>query len=180
MKTIAKLFLILTLVFALCVVTAAASLTWSVYHSGLISVKVTERNWDNSTHRVRVMFPAAFANVAIRTLPVLKRLEAWDHNHHRWNHDDGAWADIDVNDHHWHGGTDDFEEWLPFLNAVADELERYPDMEIVEVDDGDEHVRVAMRGGALYVDVHSDREDVEVRIPARTVRLALETLSELR
>ena len=184
MKTLAKILLILTVIFVLCVVTAGAALTWAVYDSGMISVRVTEKDWDDTTHRVRVMFPAAFANVAIRTLPVIKRLDEWDHDHHwddDWDGYDDHGLDIDAsfNHHHWSAGNGDIEKWLPFLEAVADELGRYPDIDLVQVDDGDEHVRVAIRRGALYIDVHTPDEEVEVRIPSKTVKLALRTLAEL-
>lgn len=61
-------------------------------------------------------------------------------------------------------------EWRAALDATLDELERAPDFRLVEVDDGDEHVRVDKVDGHLRVTVRSPDADVDVRVPLRLVR----------
>jgi len=172
MKTIAKVFLILSIAFALFVVTAGAAMTWAIFHSGVVKVRVVDRNWDHDgPHRIYFAIPASFVNMGIRMIPMVAALEEWDHGHH-------GWSDDDCDDRHWQEQKA-IEEWMPVLRVVTEELDRYPDVTFVEVDDGYDHVRVYKRDGALHVDVHSPREEVEIVIPAKTVRLALETLGNL-
>jgi hypothetical protein len=60
-------------------------------------------------------------------------------------------------------------EFLPLIQIVTSELRRYPDTTLVDVEDGDEHVRVATVGSKLQIDVVSPDENVHVAVPLSTV-----------
>lgn len=62
------------------------------------------------------------------------------------------------------------------LTVAIGELVRAPDAVFVEVVDGSEHVLVEKRGGHLHVTVHSDDEDVELKIPLHSVEEAVRAL----
>jgi hypothetical protein len=55
--------------------------------------------------------------------------------------------------------------WLPTLRALTKELRKYPDAELVEVEDGNEYVRVRTKNGKLLVDVNEPGETVHVACP---------------
>jgi hypothetical protein len=55
--------------------------------------------------------------------------------------------------------------WLPTLRALAKELRKYPDAELVEVGDGNDYVRVRTRNGKLLIDVNEPGETVHVACP---------------
>jgi len=185
MRTLAKILLIITLVWAVAFSTLAVGAWYVVHKTGLISIHVSERDWDGSRHNVRLYVPAVFANIAIRMAPMIHRIAEHENGHYM--HANLEWDD------EWHGHVrrewrhdgdfcfddEELREWLPAIRAAADELERYPNATFVDVVDGDERVKVMARDGALVIEAHSDDEDVEVHVPARTVSIALRTLQDL-
>lgn len=56
-------------------------------------------------------------------------------------------------------------EWLPPLHALTKELRKYPEAELVEVDNDREHVRVRTHQGKLLIDVTKPGETVHVSCP---------------
>jgi len=58
---------------------------------------------------------------------------------------------------------------LPLLRIVTSELRRYPNTTFVDVEDGDDHVRVATVGNKLQIDVVNPEENVHVAIPLSTL-----------
>jgi hypothetical protein len=58
---------------------------------------------------------------------------------------------------------------LPLLQIVTTELRKYPDSTFVDVEDGDEHVKVATVGHKIQIDVVSPEENVHVAVPLSTV-----------
>lgn len=61
--------------------------------------------------------------------------------------------------------------FLPVLREVAKELEKYPNVELVDVTDARDHVRVAMEDGKLRIDaVSADGDVVHVTLPARVLQ----------
>ncbi len=58
---------------------------------------------------------------------------------------------------------------LPILQIATAELRKFPNTTFVEVDDGDEHVKVATVNGKLQVDVVSPDENVHIAVPLSTV-----------
>lgn len=55
--------------------------------------------------------------------------------------------------------------WLPTLRALTKELERYPEVELVEVRSSDEHVSIRTHDGKLQIDVSAPGEEVHVACP---------------
>lgn len=59
--------------------------------------------------------------------------------------------------------------WLPTVRALAKGLEKYPEADLVDVQDGEQHVHVQTRGGRLLIDVNSPEEQVHVACPLATI-----------
>ncbi len=57
--------------------------------------------------------------------------------------------------------------WLPTVRAVTKELRKYPDAELVEVDDAKGHVRIRTHDGKLLIDVDEPGDQVHVACPLR-------------
>ncbi|HWY06224.1 MAG TPA: hypothetical protein VNY24_05150 [Candidatus Acidoferrales bacterium] len=67
--------------------------------------------------------------------------------------------------------TAEVRPFIPALREVAKELEKYPNVELVDVSDAMDHVRVAMADGKLQIDaVSGDGDVVHVSVPARVLR----------
>lgn len=65
--------------------------------------------------------------------------------------------------------THQAREAMPILRAFVKELKKYPDAEFVQVDDGDQHVRMRTVGGRLQIDVDAPDEKVHVLCPLSTI-----------
>jgi hypothetical protein len=61
-------------------------------------------------------------------------------------------------------------EWGPFLTAAAEAFEDCPDAVLVDVQDGDETVRIVKRGRALDVFVDGHDGKVHITVPAALFR----------
>jgi hypothetical protein len=59
--------------------------------------------------------------------------------------------------------------WLPTIRTLTKALEKYPNAELVEVRDSNQHVRVRTRRGKLLIDVESPDENVHVVCPLATI-----------
>ena len=55
--------------------------------------------------------------------------------------------------------------WLPTLRALTRELKKYPDADLVEVEDANQHVRIRTQHGRLLIDVTEPGESVHVACP---------------
>ena len=55
--------------------------------------------------------------------------------------------------------------WLPTLRALTKELKKYPEAELVEVEDANQHVRIRTHQGKLLIDVTEPSETVHVACP---------------
>ncbi len=84
-----------------------------------------------------------------------------------WMVPDDDWRELEV----------ELGEWGPMLSELLDELDRCPDVTLVEVVDGETRVRVYKQGGALRVEVDDRELTVRVSLPTRSVRRALGRLS---
>jgi hypothetical protein len=62
------------------------------------------------------------------------------------------------------------EPWLPTIRVLTKELEKYPEAQLVEVRDSNDHVRVGVHRGKLFVDVESSDEKVHVSCPLIVIR----------
>ena len=75
--------------------------------------------------------------------------------------------------------TEQVRPFLPALREVAKELEKYPNVELVDVTDARDHVRVAMEDGKLRIDAVSwDGDVVHLSVPARVLRDVADELEE--
>jgi len=66
---------------------------------------------------------------------------------------------------------------LPIVQILAEELEKYPNAEFVTVDGDNEHVKVSVRDGKVYVDVQDHGDDVHVAVPVSTIKDIVESVA---
>ena len=118
------------------------------FHEGTIRVDVDEHKAGGS--HVHLWVPAALVPAALHFVPDDKVQEAAAHA----------------------------KEALPIVKIVAKELENYPNAEFVQVDGNEEHVKVSVRSGKVYVDVQDHGDVVHVAVPVSTIRDVLENISE--
>lgn len=109
------------------------------FREGTIRVDVDEHR-DGGSH-VHVWAPAAVVPMALHFVPDDKLREAAQHAN----------------------------EFAPLIKIAVKELRRYPNTTFVEVDDGDEHVKVATVGSKIQVDVEGPEENVHVAVPLSTI-----------
>ncbi len=69
------------------------------------------------------------------------------------------------------------KEALPVVQIVAEELENYPNAEFVTVDGDNEHVKVSVRDGKVYVDVQDHGDEVHVAVPVSTIKDVVESVA---
>jgi len=120
-----------------------------VFHEGVIRVDVDEHRAGGS--HVHFWVPATVVSVGMHLAPK-----------EQLNH-----------------VTEEARPFLPVLREVAKELEKYPNVELVDVTDARDHVRVAMEGGKLRIDaVTGDGDVVHVSVPARLLCDVADELEE--
>jgi hypothetical protein len=109
------------------------------FREGVIRVDVDEHRDDGS--HVHFWVPAAAVSMAMHFVPKEHLREASRHA----------------------------AEFMPLAQIVTSELRRYPDTTFVDVENGDEHVRVATVGTKLQIDVANPEENVHVAVPLSTL-----------
>ena len=109
------------------------------FHEGVIRVDVDEHR-DGGSH-VHFWVPAAAVPMAMHFVP--KR--------------------------HFREIPAEASECLPLLRIVTSELRHYPNTTFVDVQDGNDHVRVATNGSKIQIDVVNDEENVHVAVPLSTI-----------
>ncbi len=67
--------------------------------------------------------------------------------------------------HHFEHAAAEAGPWLPTLRALTKELEKYPEAELVEVRDANQHVRIRTHNGKLLIDFTEPSENVHVVCP---------------
>ena len=67
--------------------------------------------------------------------------------------------------HHLCDAAQHAREVLPAIHALAKELKKLPDADLIEIIDGRDHTRFRTRSGNLQVDVDSADEHVHLRVP---------------
>jgi hypothetical protein len=110
-----------------------------VFHEGVIRVDVDESG-KNGSH-VHVWVPATVVPVALRVVPSKDIQRA----------------------------ARQAREFLPALRELSKELEKHPNAELVDVRDANQHVRVTVHDGNVYVDAVSKEQDIHVSVPAETI-----------
>ena len=114
---------------------------------GTITVNVKERQPEQ--HHVFVMVPALLVPVGMHFVPK----------------------------EHLAKSAREIQPWMPTIRAALDELRDGEDITFVEVQDGEQHVRVAKDGGSIVVDVNDPNETVHVSTPIRAISGAIEELA---
>lgn len=61
-------------------------------------------------------------------------------------------------------------QFMPMLRTLTKELEKYPDVKFVEVDEPGQHVEIQTHNGKLQIDVHDGEDNVHVLCPLATLR----------
>jgi hypothetical protein len=110
-----------------------------VFHEGVVSVDVDEHR-AGGTH-VHFWVPATAVNVGLHVVPNRQLEEA----------------------------AQKAQPFLPALRALAKELKKYPNAELVDVLDGRDHVHIATVDGKIGIDVIDHDETVHVRVPLETL-----------
>jgi hypothetical protein len=60
-------------------------------------------------------------------------------------------------------------EFLPTARAIMKELKKFPDADLIEVIDGEQHVQIRTHDGKLQIDVKDPGETVHVLVPLSTL-----------
>lgn len=71
-------------------------------------------------------------------------------------------------------------EFLPVVQTLTKEMSNYPNTTFVEVEDGDQHVKISTVGRKIRIDVDTPDEKVHVAVPLSTVRDVAEQVAENR
>jgi hypothetical protein len=58
---------------------------------------------------------------------------------------------------------------LPIAHAIVKQLKRYPNVDLVEVVDGKQHVQIRTHDGKLQIDVQAPDEQVHLLVPLSTL-----------
>ena len=111
------------------------------FHQGVVRVDVDEYR-HGGTH-LHIWAPAAMAPMALHFVPK-RYLER-------------------------RSGSEQAREGLPIARALIHELKRYDNTTFVEVQDGDQHVRVSTVDGKIKIDVTDPNENVHVLVPLSTI-----------
>ena len=89
-----------------------------------------------------------------------------------WVVPEEEWLDLDVEIGEW-------GEWGPMIRELLVELDKMPDVTLVEVQDGATTVKVYKEHGKLKVRVDDEDVHVRVSVPMRSARRTLSRLSRI-
>ena len=109
------------------------------FREGLLRVDVDESRINGS--HVHVWLPAAVVPMAIHFVPNRKLEEAGERA----------------------------GKFMPLVHALAKELQKYPEAELVEVQDGKQHVHIRTHNGTLLIDADEPGQTVHVACPLATI-----------
>jgi len=109
------------------------------FHEGVIRIDVDEHRAGGS--HVHLWVPAAAVPMAMHLVPRKHLREAVEHS----------------------------REALPIARAIVRELKKYPDVDLVEVVDGKQHVQIRTHSGKLQIDVEAPDEQVHLLVPLSTL-----------
>lgn len=120
-----------------------------VFHEGVIRVDVDELRAGGS--HVHVFVPATVVPIALRVAPR----------------------------HHLEDAAAKASPYLPVLREVAKELKKYPNTELVDVRDGQQHVHVSVHDSKIYVDAVDEDQNIHVSVPVETISDVADRLESL-
>ena len=116
------------------------------FHEGVIRISVDEYRAEG-TH-LHLWVPAAAVPMAMRLVPRKHIREA----------------------------SREAREALPMVHAIAKELKKYPDAELIEIRDGEQHVQMRTNHGRLQIDVEAPDQTVHILCPLSTIEDLAEQL----
>jgi hypothetical protein len=116
-----------------------AMATAYTFHEGLIHVDVDEAKAGGS--HVHFWVPATVVPVALQLAPKRHLREAAEHA----------------------------KPFLPALRILSKELQKYPNADLIEVQDEDQHVQIRTQDGSLRIDVDAPEQSVHLRVPITTL-----------
>jgi hypothetical protein len=109
------------------------------FHQGVIRVDVDESRSGGS--HVHLWVPAAAVPMAMHLVPKQQLRCASEHG----------------------------RDFVPLAHAILKELKKFPDAELIEVDDGVHHVHIRTHEGKLQIDDTEPGQDVHLLIPLSTL-----------
>ena len=74
--------------------------------------------------------------------------------------------------------AENIKPWIPTIRQLAKELEKYPEVNLVEVVDGTDHVQIRTHAGKLQIGVHEPGQSVHVAVPIATLEDISSQLTE--
>lgn len=159
MKPFPKVLLLIPAIYGLLLAGAIYIVYIAFIAPGVIWINVDERHGD----RVALAIPACFVNAGLRVV-ALSDIE----------------HEIEYEIRRNNGPDVDFDEMKPAIAAVLRELEKYPDITLVEIEgDRGETVRILKRHGALRIEVNDDGDRVDIRVPEKTMRVVGKVIADL-
>jgi len=122
---------------------AALGLTGTLFVAGAYTFHegVIRIDVDEGGSHVHMWVPAAAVPMAMHFVPQKHLREAAEHS----------------------------REALPIAHAIVKELKKYPDVDLVEVVDGSQQVRIRTRKGKLQIDVEAPDQQVHLLLPLSTL-----------
>ena len=109
------------------------------FREGVLRVDVDETRGQG--HHVHVWVPAAIVPMAMHFVPRGQMCEASQRS----------------------------AKFMPLVHAIAKELQKYPEAELVEVHDGEQYVRIRTHNGSLLIDANEPGQTVHVSCPLATI-----------
>src|ERR1700730_2682612 len=109
------------------------------FHEGLLRVDVDEFRAGGS--HVHIWLPAAVVPIALHFTP--KR--------------------------HIQNARENLKPWLPTVRQLTKELKKYPDADLIDVQDDSDHVQIRTRAGKLQIDVRQPGQAVHIVCPISTL-----------
>lgn len=81
---------------------------------------------------------------------------------------------------HFQRAAENVEPWLPTVQQITKELQKYPDADFIDVLDGSDHVQIRTRRGKLQIDVREPGQEVHIACPISTLEdLAVELANNI-
>lgn len=109
------------------------------FHEGVIRIDVDESRAGGS--HIHMWVPAAVVPMAMHFVPKHHLREAAIHS----------------------------QEFTPLAHVLIKELKNFPEADLVEVKDSEQHVQIRTHAGKLQIDVEDPGEDVHLLIPLSTL-----------
>jgi hypothetical protein len=76
---------------------------------------------------------------------------------------------VPKNQLHLDRGMREAQEFMPTVHTFLKELEKYPNVEFVDLQDSGQHVHIGTHNGKLQIDVNSPDEKVHILCPVETI-----------